>query len=398
MKCTSKFTNEEKNLIISKLYDGKPKNEQDTFLQGLIETKSIVRRRKRIAGEKNAKPRAASFQYYVMKNHERILASGTKLFNILHISDIHYDPLYTPGKSSKCGEPLCCQADQPDGTDASNTCGYWTDYKDADIPLHTIHESLNQTVSTHIFSWSSESDTDKTLSTQWLFDLVAEQWSDWLTDDAKQTILRGGYYTISPRKGFRVIVLNTNVCYLENWWLLNEDRDPYDQLEWLSNTLLNAENNQESVHILSHIPTGSSGCLQVWSREYRKIVERFANTITGQFNGHTHKDELSLYYSSSQPIKPINVAWNGASITPFSNSNPSYKLYQIDQDTFDVLDYEEWTFNLTLANLDPHQPVQWYKLYSFKEAYGVTSLEPNQIDVLIYRMSLDHSLINKYNK
>lgn len=36
-KCTTKFTVEEKIILNSKLYDGRPKNGRDTFLQGLME-------------------------------------------------------------------------------------------------------------------------------------------------------------------------------------------------------------------------------------------------------------------------------------------------------------------------------------------------------------------------
>uniref|UniRef100_V5GSZ1 Sphingomyelin phosphodiesterase n=1 Tax=Anoplophora glabripennis TaxID=217634 RepID=V5GSZ1_ANOGL len=380
------------------------------------------------------------------KTVDKVKANGTNTFNILHISDIHYDPLYTPGKSSQCGEPLCCQDDQPDGTDDSNTCGYWSDYSDADTPFHTMQEALRESgthefdyvyytgdfVSHRVWStsvennrdiiavtdqfkayynvpvypvlgnhephplnvWSSDGVDDATLSTQWVFDLVAEQWGEWLTEDAKKTLLKGGYYTVSPRKGFRIVALNSNVCYTVNWWLVNDSEDPHDQLAWLAEVLLDAEKNSESVHLLMHIPTGSSECLSSWSREFRKILRRFSNTITGHFSGHTHRDLLWVYYDDDE--QAVGVSWNGASVTPFSNSNPSYKLYQIDGETFDVLDFEEWTFNLTLANLNPTRDVDWYKLYSFKEAYGVGSMEPSEVDKLLTRMAEDHSLIQKY--
>lgn len=64
------------------------------------------------------------------------------------------------------------------------------------------------------------------------------------------------------------------------------------------------------------------------------LSSRFANTITGQFNGHTHKDEFQVYYNSSEVTQPVGVAFNGASVTPFSSSNPSYKLYKVDSTTF----------------------------------------------------------------
>ncbi|KAJ8922714.1 hypothetical protein NQ315_007749 [Exocentrus adspersus] len=380
---------------------------------------------------------------------EKPKADATKTFNILHISDIHYDPRYTPGKAKQCGEPLCCQDDQEDGTDASDSCGYWSEYSSADVPLHTLQEAFNHISTTQEFdyiyytgdtvnhrvwgtsieansldittvteqfkkyfdvpvypvlgnhephpvnAWSSEGVVDAALSTRWLFDLAAEQWGEWLTDEAKRTISIGGYYSVSPRKGLRVVVLNNNVCYNENWWLIKENKDPYGQLAWLSGVLLEAEKALESVHILMHMPTGTGSCMSSWSREYGRLIRRFANTITGQFTGHSHKDEMWVYYDSSDPTLAVSVSWNGASLIA-DKANPSYKLYQIDEGTFDVLDFEEWTFNLTRSNLDAAKNVEWYKLYSFKDAYGVDDLQPADVDNLLTRMTKDHSLIQKY--
>ncbi|KAJ8974388.1 hypothetical protein NQ317_006167 [Molorchus minor] len=379
----------------------------------------------------------------------RVKASGTKTFNILHISDIHIDPYYTPGKTNNCKEPLCCQFDQDDGANEAESCGYWGDYTDADTPIQTLNAAMDKIVA-HNFDfvyytgdivshrmWSTSvenntrdiiqisnifhdrfdvpvyaalgnheahpfnvyttpDETDPTLSTQWLFDLTASKWGDWLSEEAKAMILKGGFYTVSPKNGFKVIVLNSNVCYTGNWWLIYEDKDPYGQLEWLVEVLVAAEEKEEKVHILMHVPTGSSECLRVWSREYNRIIERFANTIVGHFNGHTHRDEVLVYYNSSDITQAINVAWNGASITTYSLGNPSYKLLEIDAETFDVWDFEEWTMDLETANLDAKNPPAWYKLYSFREAYNVDSLDPSEIDLLLQRMTKDHSLIDQY--
>ncbi|KAJ8974387.1 hypothetical protein NQ317_006166 [Molorchus minor] len=380
---------------------------------------------------------------------DKVKASGSKTFNILHLSDIHIDPNYIPGKTNKCNEPVCCQFDQDDGAEDDDSCGYWGDYTDADTPMQTLNAAMDQVV-THDFDfvyytgdiishrvWAtsvenntrditlisdifhkyfdvpvyaalgnheahpvnvylSADETDPSVSTHWLYNLTAEKWGDWLSDEATATILKGGFYTVSPKEGFRVIVLNSNVCYITNWWLIHDDKDPYGQLAWLVEVLSAAEEKSESVHILMHIPTGNSECLRTWSREYNRIIERFANTIVGHFNGHTHRDEVSVYYSSSDPTQAINVAWNGASITTFSLGNPSYKIIEVDADTFVPWDIEEWTMDLAAANLDTENPPTWYKLYSFKDAYGVDSLEPSELDGLLQRMTKDHSLINQY--
>ncbi|VEN42465.1 unnamed protein product, partial [Callosobruchus maculatus] len=63
-KCMDLLSDQDKVEIMSRLYTGKPKNEQDTFLQGLMEARSIKRHRKRIAESANC--RSSSFDYFIM--------------------------------------------------------------------------------------------------------------------------------------------------------------------------------------------------------------------------------------------------------------------------------------------------------------------------------------------
>jgi len=106
-------------------------------------------------------------------------------------------------------------------------------------------------------------------------------------------------------------------------------------LQWLANTLLQAEKNEEFVHILAHIPPNHKHCQSTWKREYLKIINRYAHIIRAQFNGHTHNDELQLlFYSKDNRTKINNIAWNGGSVTAYSNLNPNYKLYIIDSNNY----------------------------------------------------------------
>ncbi|XP_044255462.1 sphingomyelin phosphodiesterase-like [Tribolium madens] len=371
-------------------------------------------------------------------------------FKILQLSDIHYDLNYTANGNAECGEYACCQKDQGEASSPQNACGYWSDYRRSDLPWHLVEETIKQ-VKTHKFDfiyytgdvvnhriwetsiesnkqvisklysyfksafnvpvypvlgnhephpinlWPPQNLPDAKFSNEWLFDLIGDLWSDLVGEDIRDTVLKGGYYTVSPYTGFRIIVINSNPCYTFNWWLLWNDVDPYGQLQWLADTLFQAETNNEKVHILSHVPSGTSECLSIWAREYSRIVERFANTITGQFNGHTHKDEFYVFHNSSKPTQAIGAAFNGASVTPWTDSNPSYKIYDIDSSTFDVLDYAEWTFNLTLANLrGSNQIPEWYQLYRFTDTFGVDNLSTSEIEKLLHNMAQNHKLLDVY--
>ncbi len=57
-------------------------------------------------------------------------------------------------------------------------------------------------------------------------------------------------------------------------WLGLDYSDPMDQLQWLHDELLLAEEAGEKVWILSHLPTGNGDCMSTWGREYTKIIER----------------------------------------------------------------------------------------------------------------------------
>jgi sphingomyelin phosphodiesterase len=104
--------------------------------------------------------------------------------------------------------------------------------------------------------------------------------------------------------------------------------------------------------VLGHIPPGSSDCMKVWSKNFNMIVQRFENTIQGQFYGHTHADEFEVFYDveeNSKRVKwrrrlrggkksfkftgrPVGVAYLGPSVTTYENHNPAYRIYYVDGD------------------------------------------------------------------
>ena len=227
-------------------------------------------------------------------------------------------------------------------------------------------------------------------------------------------LIRGAYYSMRPRPGVKIISLNMNYCNNQNWWLLLNSTDPADELTWLMNELQTSELINEKVLLIGHIPPGSNDCLQVWSSNYYRIVNRYESTITAQFFGHTHQDEFQLFYEEEEPrfnekgqlvadnpwhtmaaeyiekefgpdveskppkrkndkyeneisenkngtvheykifesYRPTSVAYIGPSATTFGGVNPGYRIYTLDADTFQVIDHETYYANLTAANLD----------------------------------------------
>ncbi|KAH8382962.1 hypothetical protein KR009_006008 [Drosophila setifemur] len=366
---------------------------------------------------------------------------------ICQFSDIHHDPLYEPGSLATCEEPMCCQRHKDTAEGTSGAAGYWGDYRDCDLPWHAFESALDHAVANtkcdfvyqtgdivdhmvwatsvekntgvltkvsqrlnaafgdvpvypcignhepHPLNLFSPEGVPDEISTKWLYEHLYNDWSKWLPVETKETILKGGYYTVSPKAGFRVIALNSNDCYTDNFWLYHSGTDKIPQLQWFHDTLLAAEKAGEYVHILTHIPSGDGTCWSVWAREFNRIITRFSPTISGIFTGHSHKDEVFVYYSEEGHATA--VAWNGGAVTSYSNKNPNYRVYDVNQDTMVVTNHHTMIYNLTAANLKPDEQPEWFEEYEFiKEFTEDTS--PAGMDKLLDELAANPSLMRKY--
>jgi hypothetical protein len=59
------------------------------------------------------------------------------------------------------------------------------------------------------------------MTTKWLFEAAAEAWKNWLPADALETVKQGGFYSVQVQPGFRIIAINSNLCYILNWYFKN---------------------------------------------------------------------------------------------------------------------------------------------------------------------------------
>lgn len=103
---------------------------------------------------------------------------------------------------------------------------------------------------------------------------------------------------------------------------------------WLHETLKEAEMNREKVHIIGHIPPNFDGCYKPWINEFTSIVNRFAHIISGQFYGHSHMDEFSIFYTTVSPSNALNVAWVGGAGGNSFGLNSNYRVYHVDGESY----------------------------------------------------------------
>ncbi|CAG0901974.1 unnamed protein product [Cyprideis torosa] len=108
--------------------------------------------------------------------------------------------------------------------------------------------------------------------------------------------------------------------------------------------------------------------MKTWSKNYYRIINRYEATVAGQFFGHTHFDEFQLFYDENQPSRAISA----------------------------VLDHQNWYLDLKEANL--YNRPRWRHLYSAKEAYGMRSLDPQEWDYLVHKLTFSDDMFKLYYK
>uniref|UniRef100_A0A1Q3FB46 Sphingomyelin phosphodiesterase n=1 Tax=Culex tarsalis TaxID=7177 RepID=A0A1Q3FB46_CULTA len=204
------------------------------------------------------------------------------------------------------------------------------------------------------------------------------------------------YYSIPVKERLRLIVLNSNVAYMYNWWLLAKPHFYRAQLQWLQDTLARAEQEHQNVHILSHIAPNHFSLLPGWSREFQRIVERYRNTITAQFNGHSHLSEFALFYDSAQLAEPIGVAWNGGSLTPHTFHNPNFNVAMLESGKFSVSSLESYTIDLGNANQDPSKAPKWELSSNMTAEFNLNDLTLKSLDKLVQKMTKNETLVQQY--
>lgn len=218
----------------------------------------------------------------------------------------------------------------------------------------------------------------------WNYDHVAGLWQQngWINstgaDDAR---LHYGAYSVKNQYGLRIITLNTDFWYRNNYLNYYDMTNPdvSGMQAFLIQELQAAEDAGERVWILGHVLTGWDGTnpLPNPTDLFYQIVDRYSpHVIANVFFGHTHEDEFMIYYANNgtdmSSATALTTGWIGPSVTPLTNLNSGFRLYEVDTTSFDVYDAYTWYANVSeFQTLDPTTTGPTYQFeYSTRETYG----------------------------
>lgn len=81
------------------------------------------------------------YLYIILQVKPNSTVSNTTI-NILHLSDVHYDPKYQEGANALCGKTACCRHDQGIPDKKENGAGKWGDYRSCDTPKKAMEDAF----------------------------------------------------------------------------------------------------------------------------------------------------------------------------------------------------------------------------------------------------------------
>ncbi|KAF2092753.1 sphingomyelin phosphodiesterase [Rhizodiscina lignyota] len=352
--------------------------------------------------------------------------SGKKPINVVHISDVHVDLEYVVGSNYNCSNGICCRVTNPiDGPKFTQYAAGPFGNSHCDSPLSlekSMYSAINEIVPDKEFTlftgdliegatWLSEAeavddmndvhlrqstlgqvypafgnhDTDPvdqfpleglplTRDWQWVYNTISENWKPWIGEEAAQTVKTnfGRYSIVRPDTKLRIISMNTMFWMRVNFFMYLREMpfDPNGQFAWLVEELQKAEDNEERVYIIGHVPMGRVDALWDYSEYFDQIIQRYEGTIAGQFFGHTHHDQWEIAYTdylNQTAANAVGVSYITNALTPTSG-NPTFRVYSVDPETWSVLDYTTYFTNMSLATFQ--EEPKWEKYYGFKETYG----------------------------
>jgi len=238
-----------------------------------------------------------------------------------------------------------------------------------------------------------------------VYEAAAKAWADFLRPESLKTIRKGGYYTELIEPGLRIMVVNTPLYFIGNLAFPKTVEDPGNQFAWMRDVLKKAKDAGEHVFVATHIPPGGSidnVRFEMWNAyndQYVRTFEGFnGNTVSASFYGHTHWATFRILTNeniSSVQNDNSHVGFVSSSITPDQHVNPVFYEYTFQTKApYNIIDRDYNYIDIKQANAVGH--LEWSKAKSYREIFGIKTLDAESMNKAIIRMRSDTRLFRSY--
>ncbi|KAK6980676.1 Metallo-dependent phosphatase-like protein [Favolaschia claudopus] len=245
--------------------------------------------------------------------HPKVFKSrGGKPIRVAHLSDVHIDRMYTVGAEANCTKSICCRdfddspstpptvpalpngnshCDSPISLadsmleeierlnprfsiftgDVVEGATWLVDQAEVTTDLQAFDAQMAAKLSAPIFpSLGNDSASVNAFArtsshamndSQFVFDTQSAGWEQWIKPAAAFEVKHhsGSYSAQVPGLGLRIVAVNTQYWYKQNFWLYDSDvvqPDPNGVLAFLVDALQAAEDAGDRAWIIGHIPLG----------------------------------------------------------------------------------------------------------------------------------------------
>ena len=184
------------------------------------------------------------------------------------------------------------------------------------------------------------------------------------------TFSSSGYSVMPFNDKVNVIGLNFNPLTINNSGAAIDEQKAIQQYYWLESQLSQAKSQGKKVIILQHEPFGMN-VFDITTQDgfdiilqpdlqqlYVELYAQYNDVITNYYYGHYHMENFSVVSGL------LSFSTLGFSVD-FDN-NPGFKILNIDQNG------QLQNFTTYFSNYE-HGSINWRKLYSLNEAYGINS-------------------------
>jgi hypothetical protein len=128
-----------------------------------------------------------------------------------------------------------------------------------------------------------------------IYKAYGDIYKDWLGKEAYESFIENGYYSKKHLDtNLRIISYNCFYCDTLNLFLIKNPTDPNNQMDWIEKELRKAEENNEFVYLITHIPNINKFFMTQCSKRLQALMDRFSYIIRGHFTGHTHNDHVNV--------------------------------------------------------------------------------------------------------
>ncbi|MCJ1477263.1 hypothetical protein MMC13_005934, partial [Lambiella insularis] len=250
----------------------------------------------------------------------------------------------------------------------------------------------------------------------WNYDHVSSLWQNngWIdAATASEAKLHYAAYSIKNQYGLKIITLNTDFWYRSNFFnfINTTDPDTSGTFTFLIQELQAAEDAGERVWILGHVLTGWDGSNPLLNPTdlFYQIVDRYSpHVIANIFFGHTHEDQFIIFYANNGTMQTsanaLATGWIGPSVTPLTNLNSGFRMYEVDTGSFDIYEACTWYADVNsfeTLNASITGPTFNFE-YSTREAYSIgwpadAPLNATYWHAVTEAMEANHTLVSLFN-